>query len=207
MPPRDRWLAAPPAIASISGVIAATIGRCVGDRGPCRAARCRARRRRDSRTRQSASIIVATRAREAVVVAVADFGRRDGVVLVDDRHRAEAEQRRDRGARVEEVAPLLGDVGRDEDLAGDDAVPAEALGPGLAQRDLAGARRGLALLERQVLRGEPEEAAAERDGAGRDDDDRAAVGLERRDIGGRGCRASRCAACRSCRRRAAPSRS
>ena len=83
-----------------------------------------------------------------------------------------AEQRRDGGAGVEEVAPLLGDVGRDQDLAGDDAVRAEALGPGLAQRDLAGAGGGLALLERQADGVEPEQPAAERDGAGGNDDDR-----------------------------------
>ena len=42
--------------------------------------------------------------REAVVVAIADFGGRDGVVLVDHRQRTEPDQLRQRGARIEIAA-------------------------------------------------------------------------------------------------------
>src|SRR5690606_6292714 len=90
----------------------------------------------------------------------------------------------DGGAGVEEVAPLLGDVGGEQDLPGDDGVLAEALGPGLAERDLAGAGGGLALLQRQAAGLEPEQPAAERDRARGDDDQRAAASLERRQVRG-----------------------
>ena len=67
----------------------------------------------------------------------------------------------------------------------------ERLRPGLAQRDLAGAGRRLALLERQVVRVEAEDAAAERDGAGGDDHDVAPLGLERGDILGQALQPAR----------------
>src|SRR5690606_18536234 len=90
----------------------------------------------------------------------------------------------DGGAGVEVVAPFLGDIGGDEDLAGDDAVRAERFLPGPAEGDLAYGRRGLALFERQGAAVEPEEGAAERDGAGRNDDDLAAVGAQRGNVRG-----------------------
>ena len=88
--------------------------------------------------------------RQPVVVAVADLGGGDGIVLVDDRHGAQRQQRRDGGAGVEIVAPLLGDVGGDKDLPGDDAVvPRPRPRPGSARS----ARRSPrpALLQRQVI--------------------------------------------------------
>ena len=45
---------------------------------------------------------------EAVIVAIADLGRRNRVVLVDDGDRAEPQQRADRRARVQIAAALLG---------------------------------------------------------------------------------------------------
>ena len=53
---------------------------------------------------------------QAVVVAEADLGGRDRVVLVDHGDGAEGEQLFERGARVEVAAALLGVVGREQDL-------------------------------------------------------------------------------------------
>ncbi len=122
--------------------------------------------------------------RKAVIVAIADFGGGDAVVLVDDGDGAQAEQGGDGGARVEVVAALLGDIGGDQDLAGDDRVAAERLGPGLAQRDLAGAGGGLGLLQGEGDGVELEQETAQSDGAGGDDDDLGASGFEGRDVFG-----------------------
>ena len=56
--------------------------------------------------------------REAVIVAIADLARRDGVVLVDHRHGAEPQQRGDRRAGIQIAAALLGVAERQQDLAG-----------------------------------------------------------------------------------------
>ena len=57
------------------------------------AARCRRPSTSESNTRQWAEIMLATRADEPVVVAVADIGCRHGVVLVDDGDGTVGEQR------------------------------------------------------------------------------------------------------------------
>ena len=59
---------------------------------------------------------------------------------------------------------------------------AQVAGPGLAQRDLAGAGSRLALVERQRLARKAQNAAAQSDGAGGNDDDVAALSLERGNI-------------------------
>ena len=107
MPPRDNSEAAPPAIASISAVTRSTTGISF-------ASRIGGRRRvvEPVDIRQQDQQIGARHggdARgEAVVVAVADFVGGDGVVLVDDRHRAPVQQLRDGRARIEIAAALLG---------------------------------------------------------------------------------------------------
>ena len=63
---------------------------------------------------------------EAVVVAVADLARRDGVVLVDDRHGAHVEELQGRRAGVEVAAALLGIGEGHEDLARGDGRDAPA---------------------------------------------------------------------------------
>ena len=63
---------------------------------------------------------------QPVVVAVADFRRRDRVVLVDDRHGLHLEQRRDRGARIEIAPALLGVAERQQDLPGFQAASCRA---------------------------------------------------------------------------------
>ena len=87
--------------------------------------------------------------RQPVIVAIADLGGGDRVVLVDDRHRLHLQQRRDGGARIEIAAALLGVAERHQDLPGGDPVLAELLRPGAGQRDLADGGRGLALLQLQ----------------------------------------------------------
>ena len=106
----------------------------------------------DSSTRQSALTICATRAAEAVVVAVADLGGRDRVVLVDDRDRAEAQQRRERVAGVQVAAPLLGVAEREQHLRDREAALLEHFLPGVREADLADGRRGLLLLELRACR-------------------------------------------------------
>jgi hypothetical protein len=121
---------------------------------------------------------------QAIIVAVADLGGGDAVVLVDDRHRAHGDQAVDGGAGVQIVAPLLGDVGGDEDLPGDDPERAEALFPGAAEGDLTDAGGRLALLEAEGVAIEAEDAPPEGDGAGGDEDDLMPGAAQRRDVGG-----------------------
>ena len=108
MPPFDSSVPASPAIASISGVIAVTTSRML-------AARVVAAGRRGVEPVDVGEQHQAVGAhhggdarRQAVVVAVADLGGRDRVVLVDDGQRAERQQRLDGVARVEVAAALLG---------------------------------------------------------------------------------------------------
>ena len=116
MPPRDSSEAAAPAIASISGVMRSTTGMKL---------RVRVERRRRGvepvDVGEQHQQVGAHHGRDArgqpVIVAIADLGGRDRVVLVDDRHRLHLEQRRDGGARVEIAAALLGVAERHQDLA------------------------------------------------------------------------------------------
>ena len=91
MPPRDSSEAAPPAIASIAGVMRSTTGM-------CSAAGSTRRRRRvepvdvGEQHQQIGADHGRDAGGQAVVVAVADLAGRDGVVLVDDRHRAHVEE-------------------------------------------------------------------------------------------------------------------
>ena len=93
MPPRDSSDAAPPAIASISGVIA------LDDRQQPRMRVAMGRRIVEAGDVGEQDQQVGARhggdpRREAVVVAVADLAGRDRVVLVDDRDRAHREETR-----------------------------------------------------------------------------------------------------------------
>src|SRR5207244_11473273 len=105
-----------------------------------------------------------------VVVAVADLTRRNGVVLVDDRDRAELEERTDGRAGIEVAPPLLGIAEGEQDLTGGEAVALQRLGIGTGERDLSDGGGGLALLEAERPCGQVEDAPSQRDGAGRDDE-------------------------------------
>ena len=85
--------------------------------------------------------------RQAVVVAVADFGGRDRVVLVDHRDGAPLQELAYGGARIKIASALLRVLQRDQNLSGGDAVVAEHLGPGARERNLADGGGGLAVLE------------------------------------------------------------
>src|SRR5262249_60017037 len=103
--------------------------------------------------------------RQPIVVAIANFGGRNGVVLIDHRHSTPFEQLRDRGAGVEISAALFGVAERYQDLSGADLVAAERLGPGAREHDLAHGRRRLAVLELERPGWQLQDGAAERDRA------------------------------------------
>ena len=72
-------------------------------------ARCRARRYRRTARARSAPDHGRDAGRQPVIIAIADLGRGDGVVLVDHRHGAKVEQASEhRGARIEIAPPLFG---------------------------------------------------------------------------------------------------
>ena len=138
----------------------------------------------DSRTSWSACIISATRAarRSLSPKRISVGGHR--VVLVDHRDAAEAEQRVQRGARVEVAAAVLGVVQRQQQLRGGQALGGERLAPGLGQADLADRGGGLLFLQAQPTLVQAKRAARQRDGAGGHHDHVGAAGAERGDVGG-----------------------
>ena len=153
MPPRDSSVPALPAMASISGVIWRTSSRRV--RVGAAAGRRGVEAVDVGQQHQAVGAHHAGDARgQAVVVAVADFGGRHGVVLVDDRHGALGEQRGDGLAGVEVAAALLGVAERQQDLRGGEPVRLEHRLIGAGERDLADGRGGLRLLERQLAPGQ-----------------------------------------------------
>ena len=80
---------------------------------------------------------------EAVVVAVADLVAGDGVVLVDDRHRAQRQQARQRAPGMEVLPAVDEVVGHEQGLRRHQAVGAEGGVPAAHQARLAGGRQGL----------------------------------------------------------------
>ena len=152
MPPRDSSEPASPAMASISGVMRGTTG--------IRRARVAARRRGVEAVdvgEQHEAIGAGhggDAGREAVIVAIADLGGRDRVVLVDDRNAFQLQKLGERVAGVEIAAALLGVAERDQDLRRGEAARAERIGPGMGEGDLADRGRGLARLQRQRALGQ-----------------------------------------------------
>src|SRR5205814_4219906 len=120
--------------------------------------------------------------RQAIVVAIADFGRRYCIVLVDDRHRTTAEKGRERRARIEITPAFLGVLEGDEHLGGDDATLAQCLRPGMGKSDLADGGCRLALFEAQRLGREIEISPAKCYCPGRYDNDLAALIPDRRNV-------------------------
>ena len=104
----------------------------------------------ERRTRVSADGHHGDPGREPVIVAEADLARGHGVVLVDDRDHAQAQQGLQRGAGVEIAAAGLGVVERDQHLAVAQAASAEALLLGVGEKDLA--HRGSRLFLLQPVR-------------------------------------------------------
>ena len=121
---------------------------------------------------------------EAVVVAEADLRGRHGVVLVDHRDAAEAEQGVQCGARVEVAAAILGVVQRQQQLRGGQALGGQRLAPGLRQADLADRGGGLLFLQPEAALVQAERTPRQRDGAGGDHDHVDAARAQRGDVGG-----------------------
>jgi kynureninase len=108
---------------------------------------------------------------ERVVVAELDLVGHDRVVLVDDRHDGQAEQRQQRRARVQ-VAAAIGQVGvREQHLRSADAMGREAALVRLHESHLADCRCGLQLVHRGGTPDPAEPLDAFGDRAGRDQDD------------------------------------
>ncbi len=120
---------------------------------------------------------------EAVVVAIANLGGRDGVVLVDDRHRAPVQKLVDGRARIEVAPPLFGVAERDQHLAGGDGAPRQRFGPGARQRNLADGGGRLAFLKLKTSGRQFEHGAAECDGARRHHQNVALAAVKRREVG------------------------
>ena len=106
----------------------------------------------DSSTRQSASIMEATRAAEPVIVAVADFGGGHRVVLVDHGNGGQREQCRERFARIQIAAALLGVFEREKNLRDRKLMCVERIDIGLREPDLSGSGGGLAFFETKRAR-------------------------------------------------------
>ena len=106
---------------------------------------------------------------ETIIVAIADFGRRDRVVLVDHRHGAQRQKPRQAFARVEVAAALLRVAERHQHLPGDEAAIVQRLCPETRQGDLADRGGRLAVFELQCAARKAEHAPSQRHGAGRHD--------------------------------------
>ena len=107
----------------------------------------------DSRISWSACIISATRAARRSLSPKRISAVATRVVLVDHRDAAEAEQRVERGARVEVAAAVLGVVQRQQQLRGGEALGGQRLAPGLREADLADRGGGLLFLQPQARAG------------------------------------------------------
>ena len=75
--------------------------------------------------------------RQPVIIAVANFARRHGVVFIDDRHGAQRAQARQRGAGVQIAPALFGVWQRQQHLPRHNARRAQRRRPSARQRDLA----------------------------------------------------------------------
>ena len=80
---------------------------------------------------------------QPVIVAKADFRRRNAVVLVHNRHRPRFEQARKSGRGVEIAPPVLQIIERQQDLRGGETMCPKIFRPQMGQRDLPHRRGGL----------------------------------------------------------------
>ena len=108
---------------------------------------------------------------QAVVFAEPDLVGGNGVVLVDQRHRAKTQQCRERVAGVQVAAPVIAVVQCQKDLRDGHALAPQHLFVGMRQAYHAGGRRRLFLFELEIAAGKSQVPSAEGDGARRDDDD------------------------------------
>ena len=104
--------------------------------------------------------------RQAIIVADPDFLGDHGVVLVDHRDDAQAQQGLDGGARVQPAAAHLGVVAGQQDLGAGQSVRLKRRLPRPHQRRLAGGGGGLFLRQAETL-AQAQAATAQGHGAGR----------------------------------------
>ena len=95
---------------------------------------------------------------QAVIVAEADFGGGDAVILVDHGDAAEAEQGGQGGARVQVAAAVLGVFQGEQHLRRSQPVVGQRGRPGLRQADLADGGGGLFFLQPEAALVEPQRA-------------------------------------------------
>ncbi len=88
--------------------------------------------------------------RQPVIVAIADFRRRHGIVLIDDRYGAQAQQGVERPAGVQVAPPLLGIAQRQENLRHRDFMHIQELFISMREPNLSYSRRGLAFLQLEL---------------------------------------------------------
>ena len=121
--------------------------------------------------------------REAIVVADPDLLGDHGVVLVDHRDDAQAQQRLDGGACVQPAAAHLGVVAGQQDLGAGQSVRLKRRLPRPHQRRLAGGGGGLFLRQAETL-AQAQAATAQGHGAGRHHQHLLAAGSQARHVGG-----------------------
>ena len=162
----------------------------------------------DSRTQQVGVHEMAGQRRQPVVVAEADLGGRDRVVLVHDRYDAQLEQPRKSPIGVAIVASPRDVVDRQQHLPDPQTVRGKGVAVAGHQQSLTDRSSGL--LRRQVTRPgpQPHRGQAGGDRAGRDEHDLGALDPARRDarrraggaVRGRSCRAGSATTSRPSRR-------
>ena len=109
--------------------------------------------------------------RQPVVVPVADFRRRHGVVLIDHRHRTERQEGVQGSARVQIAAALFRVAQSQQNLRNGDFVRFQQFLVGVRQANLSHRRRRLALLQPELPGAQAQVPPPQGDGAGRDQDD------------------------------------
>ena len=87
--------------------------------------------------------------RETIIVAIANFRRRDRVILVDHRHGAEAEQRCECFARIQVAAASFRVLKRQQDLRHRNPMHMKGIDISLREAHLAHRRGGLAFVQPQ----------------------------------------------------------
>src|SRR5579883_655271 len=149
IPPRESSVPASPAIASISGVIAVTTSSRLAA-GLEEGGAVYSPSTSESRTRQS-----------EVIIPIANFRGRNGIILVNHRNRAELEQRSDGVARVEIAPPFLRVAGGHQNLSRAQAAVSKYGLIGVSESDLAYRGCGLRFFKAKRPAFQPQGAPAQ----------------------------------------------
>ena len=122
--------------------------------------------------------------REPVVVAIANFRRRHGVVLVDHGDCTQCKQRAERAAGIQVSTPLLGIPQSKQYLGHRDLVRLQQFLVGVGETNLSNGGGGLTLLELELRAGQTQLPPPERNRAGGHQDHVLAPLAQARDVGG-----------------------